>query len=121
MPLTPGTALQAHDRLRTGANARVQLRLSEGSAVKLGENAQFVIERAEDRGIFRAALSVIAGAFRFTTAAGKGRTRDVSIKVKNVTVGIRGTDLWGKSTERARPGLPARGHDQRGLRRATPP
>ena len=28
----------------------------------------------------------------------KERSRDVAIKVKNVTVGIRGTDLWGKST-----------------------
>jgi cell division septation protein DedD len=103
VPLTPGTNLQARDKLRTGGNARVLLKLSEGSAVKLGENAQFVVERAEDRGIFKAALSVIAGAFRFTTGAGeKSRARDVAIKVKNVTVGIRGTDLWGKSTpERA--------------------
>jgi len=36
VPLTPGTALQSRDRLRTGANARVQLKLPEGSAVKLG-------------------------------------------------------------------------------------
>jgi hypothetical protein len=99
VPLTPGLQLESRDRLRTGANARVQLQLAEGSAVKLGENAQFVIERAEDRGIFRAALSVIAGAFRFTSGVyGTGRNRDVGIKVKNVTVGIRGTDLWGKST-----------------------
>ena len=100
VPLTPGTALQAHDRLRTGANARVQLKMPEGSAVKLGENAQFVIERVEDRGVFRAALSVIAGAFRFTTdAARKATKRDVTIQVKNATAGIRGTDLWGKSTD----------------------
>ncbi len=98
VPLTPGMQLEAQDRLRTGGNARVQLKLAEGSAVKLGENAQFVIERAEDRGVFRATLAVIAGAFRFTTRPG-GRTRDVSIKVKNVTAGIRGTDLWGKSTD----------------------
>ncbi|HUP98090.1 MAG TPA: FecR family protein [Usitatibacter sp.] len=99
VPLTPGTPLEPRDRLRTGANARVQLKLPEGSAVKLGENAQFVIERAEDRGVFRAALSVIAGAFRYTTGIyGAGGRRDVAIKVKNVTVGIRGTDLWGKST-----------------------
>ena len=97
VPLTPGTALQASDGVRTGNNARVQLRLAEGSAVKLGENAQFVVERAQDGGVFRAALSVIAGAFRFTSA--KVHPRDVSIKVKNVTVGIRGTDLWGKSTD----------------------
>ena len=100
VPLTPGTALQAQDRLRTGANARVQLKMPEGSAVKLGENAQFVIERVEDRGVFRAALSEVAGAFRFTTdAVRKATKRDIEIKVKNATAGIRGTDLWGKSTD----------------------
>jgi hypothetical protein len=99
VPLTPGTSLQPKDKLLTGGNARVQLRMGEGSAVKLGENAQFVIERAEEANVFRAALSVIAGAFRFTTSTGaKSRARDVSIKVKHVTAGIRGTDLWGKST-----------------------
>ena len=99
VPLAAGTALQPRDRLLTGANGRVQLQLAEGSAVKLGANARFVIERAEDRGLFRATLAVIAGAFRFTTAAlGRG-DRDVAIKVKHVTVGIRGTDVWGKATD----------------------
>ena len=99
VPLTPGTRLEASDKLRTGANARVQLVMGEGSTVKLGENAQFVIEKIEDRGVFRAALSVLTGAFRFTTdALRKSQRRDVAIKVKNVTAGIRGTDLWGKST-----------------------
>jgi len=79
----------------------VQLKMPEGSAVKLGENAQFVFERgADDRGVFRATLSVLAGAFRFTTdALRKGQRRDIAIKVKNATAGIRGTDLWGKSTD----------------------
>jgi hypothetical protein len=100
VPLTPGTVLQANDQLRTGGNARVKLKLAEGSAVKLGENAKFTIERVENRGIFRATFNVLAGAFRFTTdALAKPRGRDVSIKVKNVTAGIRGTDLWGKSTD----------------------
>jgi FecR protein/SPOR domain len=100
VPLTPGTALQAQDRLRTGGNARVLLKLPEGSAVKLGENAQFVFEKAEERGIFRATLSVLTGAFRFTTdLARRGQRRDIAIKVRNVTAGIRGTDLWGKSTD----------------------
>lgn len=100
VPLMPGTALQARDRLRTGANARVRLKLGEGSAVKLGENAQFVFDKSDDRGVFRATLSVLTGAFRFTTDALRGsRKRDITIKVKNVTAGIRGTDLWGKSTD----------------------
>ncbi len=100
VPLMPGTALQSQDRLRTGANARVQLKMPEGSAVRLGENAQFVFDRgADDRGVFRAALSVLAGAFRFTTdALRRGQRRDIAIRVKNSTAGIRGTDVWGKAT-----------------------
>jgi FecR-like protein/sporulation related protein len=99
VPLTPGTVLQANDQLRTGDNARVQLKMGEGSTVKLGEKAKFQIERVEEKGIFRATLNVLTGAFRFTTDALKKTTRkrDVSIKVKNVTAGVRGTDLWGKS------------------------
>ena len=100
VPLTPGTTLRASDELRTGSNARVQIKMGEGSTVKLGENAKFIIDRTDDRGIFRAALSVLSGAFRFTTdALRKSRHRDITIKVKNVTAGIRGTDLWGKSTD----------------------
>jgi hypothetical protein len=98
VPLTPGTRLQPRDQLRTGDNARVRIRMAEGSAVKLGERARFVIEVAEDRNVFRAGLAVLEGAFRFTTDALANRKRNVSIKAKSVTVGIRGTDLWGKST-----------------------
>ena len=100
VPLTPGTVLQPRDGLRTGGNARVQMKMAEGSTVKLGENAKFIIDTADNRGAFRAALSVIAGAFRFTTdELRKSQKRDVTIRVKNVTAGIRGTDLWGKSTD----------------------
>ena len=99
VPLRPGIQLEPGDRIRTGEGARAQLRLSEGSTVKLGERAQFAIERLEDRGILRAALSVIAGAFRFTSQAARQAVgREVAVKVKNVTIGIRGTDVWGKST-----------------------
>ena len=100
VPLAPGTALRAQDQLRTGNNARVQIRMGEGSTVKLGENARFSVDRTDDRGVFRAALSVLSGAFRFTTdALRKAQRREITIKVKNVTAGIRGTDLWGKSTD----------------------
>ena len=99
VPLTPGTTILPSDRIRTGANARVELRMGEGSTVKLGQNAKLVIEKIEDRGIFRSALSILDGAFRFTTdALRKAQKRDIAIHVKNVTAGIRGTDLWGKST-----------------------
>ena len=48
---------------------------------------------------FKAALRVAQGAFRFTTdVLAKARRRQVSISVTTVTAGIRGTDLWGKSS-----------------------
>ena len=85
VPLAPGTTLVASDRIRTGANARVQLRMGEGSTVKLGENARLVIEKIEDRGIFRSALSVLDGAFRFTTdALRKAQKRDIGSEERRV-------------------------------------
>jgi hypothetical protein len=99
-PLTPGAELRGGDEVRTGSGARLYIKLAEGSLVKLGENASLrILELAPDRGgLFRAALNVLEGAFRFTTdLLAKERRRDVSIRVATVTAGIRGTDLWGKS------------------------
>lgn len=98
--LAPGIELRGGDEVKTGAGSRVYLKLAEGSLVKLGENASLrILELAPDRGgLFRAALHVLEGAFRFTTdVLARERRRDVSIRVATVTAGIRGTDLWGKS------------------------
>jgi cell division septation protein DedD len=100
-PLAPETELRADDKIVTGANARLLVKLAEGSSVKLGENAQLRIADVRTRGdnVFVAAMSVLAGAFRFTTdALAKARARDVSITVATVTAGIRGTDFWGKAS-----------------------
>lgn len=103
-PVTPGVGLQAGDILRTGDDARVVLRLEEGSQVKLGENARFAIREVavEDNqwGLFRGLFEVLSGAFRFTTGAlGAQRQRDVNIRVGVTTAGIRGTDIWGRATQ----------------------
>jgi len=103
VPLAPGAELKEGDRVNTGARSRVMLKLADGSTMKLGERASLFFDRAQTRddGVFDAALFVAEGAFRFTTGAldkfaGK---RELSIAVNNVTAGIRGTDLWGKSTQ----------------------
>ena len=101
IPLAPGMELRGGDEVRTGAGSRLYIKLAEGSLVKLGENASLkILDIAPDRGgFFKAALNVLEGAFRFTTdVLAKERRRDVSIRVATVTAGIRGTDLWGKST-----------------------
>jgi len=101
LPASPGTELIVTDTLRTGAAARVYVRLGDGSIVKLGENARLaLLDLTPGRGgVFRAVLDVVAGAFRFTTQAlDKPRKRDVKIRIATATAGIRGTDLWGRAT-----------------------
>lgn len=101
LPLAPGMILESGDRLRTGANAKLLLKLAEGSSVRLGENARLALERigsGKER-VFDAALHVFDGAFRFTTdALQRTRKRNINITVATLTAGIRGTDVWGKST-----------------------
>ncbi|MGA7748921.1 MAG: SPOR domain-containing protein [Gallionella sp.] len=100
-PLSIGMSLNDGDKLITGANARILLQAADGSAIKLGENAGLTIsnlsQRRDEKGLFSALLDVAKGAFRFTTASiAKLRPREVTVRVAGATVGIRGTDVWGK-------------------------
>ena len=100
VPLAAGMELASGDIVRTGAGARAYLMLAEGSRVKLGEAARFTLHTRslQPENAFRGALDVLAGAFRFTTGKlSKSRTREVSIRVGTATIGIRGTDVWGKT------------------------
>jgi hypothetical protein len=99
VPLVPGMELRPGDRILTGKDSRVLVRMTEGSLVKLGENGRLVFaELQPSKELFRAVLQVLEGAFRFTTdLAAKGRKRDVAVKLEQVTIGIRGTDFWGRS------------------------
>lgn len=100
LPLAAGMELQSGDVLRTGQGARAYLMLAEGSRVKLGEGAKFTFHSRSLRPekSFRGALDVLTGAFRFTTARlKKALPRDVAIRVGTATIGIRGTDLWGRT------------------------
>ncbi len=101
-PLAIGMKLKDGDKLITGTNARILLQAADGSAIKLGENATLTdfkscANSAMTKGLFTALLDVAKGAFRFTTAAiAKLRPREVTVRVAGATVGIRGTDVWGK-------------------------
>lgn len=100
-PLTPGTQLQEQDTIRTGQGARVVLRLPDQSIIKLGEYAIVklnVILPPENSktATFEGDVSIIRGAFRFTSQV--ATQRNVKIRIsKTLTAGIRGTDLWGAS------------------------
>ena len=106
-PLEVGMTLRNQDRVVTGAGSRALLKLADGSAVKLGENAVVnldgLAEKQNERArrLVTASLDVARGAFRFTTGifSRQAFERDVKIRVATVTAGIRGTDLWGKSDD----------------------
>lgn len=102
-PLEPGMVLRNRDRVLTGGGARVLIALAEGSAVKLGEQAQLDVNALgrRDGGVFTAALDVTRGALRFTSGVfAKPRSpRAVNVRLATITAGIRGTDLWGKSDD----------------------
>ncbi len=100
-PLTPGFEMQSGDVVRTGAGARAYLKLAEGSTVKLGEAARFTLysRSLHPERMLKGALDIAAGAFRFTTDAlrrARGQ-RELSIRVVTATIGIRGTDVWGRA------------------------
>jgi hypothetical protein len=97
-----GTVLRNGDQIETGAGSRVLLRLGDGSMVKLGENARFKLDGtglARDDAPFSARMSVLAGAFRFTTTNlyGFSGKRQVEVRFPTVTARVTGTDLWGKA------------------------
>ena len=104
-PLATGTTLTARDKVHTGPGSRALIRMAEGSAVTLGENATLAIDdllEKKDGGktLVNASLDVVRGAFRFTTGvfSRQPAQRDVKVKIATITVGIRGTDVWGRST-----------------------
>jgi len=100
VPLAAGMELQSGDVVRTGQGARVYLMLAEGSRVKLGEAARFTFHTRslQPQKSFRGALDILDGAFRFTTGKLKrALPRELSIRVATATIGIRGTDLWGRT------------------------
>lgn len=102
VPLAVGMQLQNGDVVRTGSGARAYLLLAEGSRVKLGEAAQFGLHSRSLRPerVFRGALDILSGPFRFTTGRlKKTLPRELAIRVGTATIGIRGTDLWGRTNQ----------------------
>ena len=105
--LSVGDELENGDLIKTGENGRAWLSMTDGSVIKLGQNTQFQINKASyvenDQGtVLDVALKVLKGAFRFTTGFFNPERRtphQVNVQIGAITAGIRGTDIWGRSTE----------------------
>ena len=106
-PLTPGMVLENRDRLLTGPGARAIVKLADGSAVKFGAEANIAVNalktpnsRDADQ-VFTAAFDLAKGAFRLTTGVFRQYLpqRAINVRTGVVTIGIRGTDLWGRAND----------------------
>ncbi len=103
--LTLGMSLQPQDTVETGPGARLLIQLEDGSLVKLGENASLTLAELEpaasSQGIFSSLLNVVRGAFRLTSAKlAHQRKSNLEINIASLTLGVRGTDFWGKAGDR---------------------
>jgi hypothetical protein len=102
IPVSPGMTIHSVDRIVTGVGGKVLLKLSDASDLKLGENLEMSIDNIDESdgtatSIFTSIFDVLKGAFRFTTRQlGNNLSRDVTIQAGTATIGIRGTDVWGK-------------------------
>ena len=103
-PIGVGDAVDTGAHIATGPGARVLLRMGEGSALKLGAQAAFAVDQLEretrgESSLWRGALDVLRGAFRYTTTAvaAARAERELNVRVGSLVAGIRGTDVWGKA------------------------
>ena len=92
--VTPKQALQEHDKIVTGEDAKVKIFFQDNTAVSLGKRTTFEI----DKYLFDATpksnvkFSVAKGFFKTVTGRiGKIAPNRFKLKTKNATIGIRGT------------------------------
>jgi hypothetical protein len=87
-----------NDRLRTGANARLQVTFSDDSSLTLGENANVVIDRFvfnPHKSSADVVLNATQGAFRF--AGGKierMQHKNIVVNTPHSALAVRGTHFW---------------------------
>jgi hypothetical protein len=97
--LSKDARLLVGDRIVTGHNARILLRMIDGAELTLGADTEFAIRDyhySETAQQGSAALELVKGVFRAVTGAiGKLKERDFKVKTAVGTIGIRGTDFWG--------------------------
>ena len=93
-----GCPVHMNDRLRTGANARLQVTFRDKSVLTLGENANVVVDRfvynpAKSTG--EVALSASRGAIRFVGGSIEQlQEKKITVSTPVAALAVRGTDFW---------------------------
>jgi hypothetical protein len=92
-PLNAGNPVYRNEMVKTGAQARAELRLADETSLALGENAQVRLDEFVYDKDGSAIINLVTGALRFISGA-KGHPGKLTIKTPVATIGVRGTDFW---------------------------
>jgi hypothetical protein len=97
--LQPEGSVFFKDKIKTGAGARLEAKLDDGTVLTLGEKGKLTVDefvyRPGEQGN-KLAIKATKGAFLFVGGKIEGPTGgNVSIQTPVGTLGVRGTTVWG--------------------------
>lgn len=99
IPLEIGAAIKENDEITSGKDARVEITFTDGTNLRIGENARIGIDEYlydPDNNVGNAIIGALQGPFRFITGKiGELKNKRIEVKSSLATIGIRGTDFWG--------------------------
>ena len=94
--LAAGAPVHVGEQIATGAGARLQFTLDDGTTVTLGENASVAVDEfVNDPGRTSTFRATVSGAFRYVSGVLAPEARTATITTPFAVIGIRGTDFWG--------------------------
>lgn len=96
LPLTPGARLRQDDLLRTGDGGRVQLRLADGSRIRLGQQSRFLVQTlpADAAAASPVSIRILRGVFHVIPAESGFPFR---VDIGDVSARFSGADVWGRA------------------------
>ncbi len=92
-PLATGNPVFQNEIVKTGSQARAELRLADETSLSMGENATVRLDEFVYNTDGSATINLVTGALRFISGA-NGHPGKLTIKTAVATIGIRGTDFW---------------------------
>ncbi len=93
--LGPGSPVFAGDRIRTGNDTRLELRMADQAVITLGDDTEFTVGEFEagERG---RVLGLVQGVFLAASGTLRdGRLSPATLYTPLAVIGVRGTTVWG--------------------------
>jgi hypothetical protein len=95
--LVEDAPVHLNEEIVTGVDARLAVKLDDGTVLTIGENAHLSIDAFVYDPAGKSTLhAIVAGAFRYVSGAMTPQaSRTASVTTPVALIGVRGTDFWG--------------------------